>query len=645
MGIWRAFSLTILLVSTAVFAAAQVSWKPVTPAELQQKSPTVEPDADAEAIFWEVELDDEKKKKLFYSHYVRVKIFTERGREKFAKFDIPFSKGKTVEDVAARVIKPDGTIINVQPSDIFDRDIIRAGKILIRAKSFAIPGIEPGVIVEYRYRETVKGDSINNEKLWFQRDIPIQRMTYYVRPYKGQDFNVAWKNMAHGRFVDAGNGFYSATETNIPAMREEPYGPPDDLVRRWGLLTYSNSRFDWDELAIGYSVFFRDSIREDKQILEKAWQLTAGLPTDEEKLRKLFEFAQTGIRNVTYDPGMTDEQRSKIENKRAIDTLKRGMGHSIDIDILFAAMAKALGFEVQVMLSGDRSESSVDPRTVYDPRYVHWSGIAVFHGKTASLCNPGSPYMPFGLLDWYEEGVSTLTTGSYNNRWQRTEITRPEINLSKRLAKLKLHADGTLEGVIRVEHNGHQATSRRRDLYLRSPEEREKILLESWKQSLGSAEITAFRFIDFNDSSRPYTYMFNVKVPNYAQKTGKRLFLQPNFFKYGTSPVFSSQTRKYPIYFDFAWSEEDSIDIELPEGYEIDSLGEPNEIKEGSDLGRLTNYYTFDKENNLLKADRRFYFGTKGRLTFPVTAYEPLKNLFDLFHKADTHVISLRQKQ
>jgi hypothetical protein len=297
------------------------------------------------------------------------------------------------------------------------------------------------------------------------------------------------------------------------------------------------------------------------------------------------------------------------------------------------------------MFSGDRSESSVDPKTVSDPRYVHWSGVAIFYGNSVSLCNPGSPYMPFGLLDWYEEGVSTLVTPYTESRWKRTEFTWPETNVSRRLAKLKLGADGTLEGVVRVEHNGHQATSRRRDLYMRSPEEREKILLESWKQSLGSAEITAFRFIDFNDSSRPYTYMFNVKVPNYAQKTGKRLFLQPNFFKYGTSPVFSSQTRKYPIYFDFAWSEEDSIDIELPEGYEIDSLGEPNEIKEGSDLGRLTNYYTFDKENNLLKADRRFYFGTKGRLTFPVTAYQPLKNLFDLFHKADTNSVSLRQKQ
>src|SRR5687768_4295156 len=98
-----------------------IGWKPVTPAELAMKTPSVEPNADAEAIFWDVWLDDKKSNKLSYDHYVRVKIFTERGREKFSKFDIPFFKGRKVENVAARVIKPDGTIIELQPSDIFER--------------------------------------------------------------------------------------------------------------------------------------------------------------------------------------------------------------------------------------------------------------------------------------------------------------------------------------------------------------------------------------------------------------------------------------------------------------------------------------------------------------------------------------------
>ena len=119
------FALSILFVfaffTVTVFAQNNEGWRPIIQAELDMKTPQVETDADAEAIFWEVSLDDKKRKKLFYNHYVRVKIFTERGREKFSKVDIPFTKGKTVEEVAARVIKPDGTIIELKAAEVFER--------------------------------------------------------------------------------------------------------------------------------------------------------------------------------------------------------------------------------------------------------------------------------------------------------------------------------------------------------------------------------------------------------------------------------------------------------------------------------------------------------------------------------------------
>ena len=172
--------LAFVVVCSAVSLSARavedpVVWRPVTAEEMQMKTPKVEADADAEAIFWEVRLDDKKLSKLSYSHYVRVKIFTERGRERFSKMDIPFTKGRKVENVAARVIKPDGSIIELKAADIFEREIAKAGKARVMAKSFAVPGIEPGVIVEYQYSEVIKGDSASGERIVFQRDIPLQK--------------------------------------------------------------------------------------------------------------------------------------------------------------------------------------------------------------------------------------------------------------------------------------------------------------------------------------------------------------------------------------------------------------------------------------------------------------------------------------
>ncbi len=136
----------------AAFAGNNETWKPVSPEELAMKESTIEKDADAEAIFWEVRVDDSSSDELALNHYIRVKIFNERGREKFSKIDIPYVKGMKIKNVMARVIKADGSIVEITKEDVLERDIIKADGLKVKAKSFAVPNIEPGVMVEYQYR-------------------------------------------------------------------------------------------------------------------------------------------------------------------------------------------------------------------------------------------------------------------------------------------------------------------------------------------------------------------------------------------------------------------------------------------------------------------------------------------------------------
>src|ERR1044072_4495721 len=168
-----------LALSAATSASSGEEWRPISPEELAMKTPKVEPDADAEAIFWEVRIDDSSDDNLSMQHYVRLKIFTDRGREKYSKLDIPFSTGTKIKDIAARVIKPDGSIVEVGEKDIFEREIIRANGVKVKAKSFAVPNLEPGVIIEYRYREGISDAGAAGMHLKFQRDIPLQTLSYY----------------------------------------------------------------------------------------------------------------------------------------------------------------------------------------------------------------------------------------------------------------------------------------------------------------------------------------------------------------------------------------------------------------------------------------------------------------------------------
>jgi len=66
---------TVACLMFAAVTAVAEDWRPIDPAHLAQKEPIVEKDADAEAIFWEVRINDSAQD-LVFSHYIRIKVFT-----------------------------------------------------------------------------------------------------------------------------------------------------------------------------------------------------------------------------------------------------------------------------------------------------------------------------------------------------------------------------------------------------------------------------------------------------------------------------------------------------------------------------------------------------------------------------------------
>lgn len=626
-------------------------WTPVTPGDLAIKESSIEKDADAEAIFWEVRLDDSSDSELAYKHYIRVKIFNERGRERFSKVDIPFLRGKRVKNVAARIIKADGSIVELKKDDIFEREIVKAGGIKVKAKSFAVPNLEPGVILEYRYSEYFEGDSAGGQRLIFQRDIPIRRISYYVKPYPELALSAEYFNMEEVQFKKDKGGYFVATLENVPSFQEEPRMPPEDQVRSWILLYYSrvntnssllNALVRWAVFSGRISPSFNSAVKPGKEIKAAAQELTAGLTSNDDKLRKLYEFVQREIKNVSFDTAITDAERKKAKNKNANDVLKRKIGDASDVDILFASLAQAAGFDAHLFLSGDRNEYFFNPERNAHESFVHPMGIAIKIDGRWRFFNPGAPYLPYGALVWNEEDTHGITAGNQFSL-ARTPISGPEKSGAKRNGKFDLLEDGTLKGTVRVELTGHQAISRRRAGYSDSETKRIDDFKTDFTDRMSTAEISDIKIENFEDNSKPLVYTFNISVPNYAQRTGKRIFLQPGFFEYGEKPVFSSATRKFDVHFPYPWSEADEIDINLPAGFSLDNAEAPRGISDPAKIGSLNITIGVSKDQKLLRYDRKFHFGGGGNILFPADSYKNLKGLFDAFHTSDTHTITLKQ--
>jgi hypothetical protein len=643
-----------LILPATVFAGDD--WEPLNPADLSSQTAVVDKDADAEAVFWKVRVADEIEggdPRTVLNHYVRVKIFTDRGREAYSKIDIAYVTRTDIKDIAARTIKPDGSIIELKKTDVFDKTIVKANGIKLKAKSFAMPGVETGAIVEYRWRE-VRNNSITfYDRFELQRDIPVRLVEYHLKPAHFDTFTNIGMNARtyHGTttpFVKGKDGFYVTTMTNVPAFHEEPRMPPENEVRAWMLVYYTiEENLPAEKLwpKVGKEVYeaYKPVLKPSDEVRKAAAEAIGDAATPQEKLSRLFKYSRDRIKNIDDDAvGISKDDRAKIkENKTPSDTLKRGTGTSEDIDILFAAMANAAGFDARLTRTSDRG--SIFFNNASTDRYLlNGYNVAVMLDGQWRFFDPASKYVPFGMLRWQEEGEKTLVPDPNQAVWVMTPISEPQKSMMKRTAKVKLSEDGTLEGDVQIQYTGQFAKEKKEDYDASSEAKREESFTDEVKAQLSGAELTNVRIENVTDPEKPLAVAYHIRVPGYGQRTGKRLFLQPAFFQRGVKPVFSASARKYAIYFHYPWLEEDQVDFELPVGFTLDNADAPAPFS-GGPVGEYKAALSITKDGRLLAFKRRFFFGGGGNILFPVEAYPQLKNFFDALNTQDSHTITLKQ--
>jgi hypothetical protein len=426
--------------------------------------------------------------------------------------------------------------------------------------------------------------------------------------------------------------------------------PPEDQVRSWMLVYYSKDRKVapaefWQQYGKEVYEQFKGEMKPNDEVRKTAAEIVGDASTPDQKLDRLYEFCRTKMKNVNDDAnGMTPDDRAKLkENKSPADTLKRGMGTGKDLNMLFGAFASALGFDARVANLADRSDIFFDVN-IPDDYFLQFYIVAVKVGEGWHFYDASKPYVSPGMLQWQYEGQEALISDSKKPTFVMTPLTEPEKSLQRRTAKLVLSEDGTIEGDVRIEYTGHAGAERKEYDDDDSPTQREETLRNGIKRRMSTAELSNIKIENVTDRVKPFVYSFHVRVPGYGQRTGKRLFLQPEFFERGIEPLFPTSERKHAVYFHYGWSEDDTVEISLPAGFALDNADAP----EGFTASRVSKYdvhigLTDDKKTLIYQ--RKFFFGANGNLVFPQTSYPQLKMIFDVVHERDNHTITLKQGQ
>lgn len=640
----------LALVCVPALRAAE-EWKPVDPADLALRKARVDPDADAEAIFWEVWVTDQPiSGKIEFDHYLRLKIFTEHGRDTHSTIDLPFAGKSSITDIAGRTIKPDGSIVELTSGAVYERMLVRAGGYKIRAKSFAMPAVEPGAIIEYRWRERLQSRHANYFPLPFQREIPIELVRYHIKPVgvdlTRADLRVLTFNCPRASPVEEPKGFHAFEMTNVPAFIAEPHMPPESQVRIWMLaywesIDYLHTSQFWTAYSQRSYQAYKPFLKVDGEVRSTAASIVSGASTPEDKLRRLFDYCRTNIKNLRGESVTAEERAEAAKNKHPADTIRHRAGTGFDIDMAFAALATAAGFDARPAWLADRSDAFFNPKFTV-PYFLRAYDIAVNVEGKWRFYDPASTYVAFGMLRWQEEGETALVADPREPVFVETPLSPPDMSLRKRAGRFALTADGALEGDVRLEFTGHEAVSRKRSLEGETPAQQVELVREFVQDRLSTAEVTGMQVANAKDLEKPLVYQYHVKIPGYAERTGKRLFLRPAFFQFNVPARFPSATRKYPVYFEYPWSENDEVAIQLPPGFELDHAEQPQSITFGTP-GRYDVNVAISKDRRLVYT-RKFSFGAGGQILYQPEVYPRLKRVFDAIHEADDHIVTLKQE-
>lgn len=655
------------LFSAPLYAQQPPSWPAIPSDELALSTYPPSPGAHAVVLYRAEHSDDEKHTGTYLR---RIKVLSEQGK-KYSNIEIPFVKGGAeIRDLRARTVRPDGTTAEYN-GPFFEKTLVKVRNVKILAKTFTLPDVQIGSIIEYTY--TTKNDFLNRRWV-LQEELPTRRASFSRKAGTG-GFGIF--RLTDRTFVFGGSlrwvaynlpqnvaiqkdpkGNLSLDLTDIPPFQTEPFMPPKEEVTMHVDFFYGprlpQDAF-WRSYGKSFASEYEDFIAQRKDLDRAIAEIVGSGDSPQVRLVRLYARVQQ-IRNLSYERTKTEKEvkrEGRKENKTAVDVLRNGYGSDLEINLLFLALARASGFDASLVLVGERDKTFFRPE-VPDARQLNGHAVLVRPDSRNLFLDPGTPFCPFGLLPWEKtENSGVLVPQAGFEKTEKPQASKvPEkkplvdIPLSpsasavvQRRAHLHLLENGALAGDLEVSFTGQEALNRRLKAYDEDDIQRRKLLEDEIKGWLpADARVEIREVSNWESSEDPLSVKCGVTIPSLAVPMGRRTLLPLAVFHSGRGNPFQQTQRTHPVYFSFPFQEKDEIFIELSKTARIESL--PEKHDETTPFSRFWTKVESNHGNIFFER----HFALEG-IFFQPAQITSVRNLYARVRAADAERIVLQSEE
>jgi hypothetical protein len=607
----RLFGLILVLgaLEGAAFAGPQ-KWPPITEAEKAVTQCPGQPGAPAVYLYRE---QTSNHNDWTFSAFARLKILTPAGKD-YGTIEIPFSNVWRVEGIWARVLQPDGRIAPFS-GEIYEKTVLQVGRLKTLVKTFALPDLDVGSIIEYGYslkldlNRAASARSLSLERwepeeggvptggsllsylveIWdFNAPLYTFKAKYTYIPFRGGQvsFNnvsllLAW--VFFGLSSDPPvmeNGRVVLEVTNIPAQAKEEWAAPEEDGRIGAAFFLCSNKIlntedYWQLESARWQGAVEKFLKGNEGIAEESRTVTTGAATPLERLAALYARAQS-IKNLSYDRDMTPERRKELQmkdNRNVGEVLKRNSGLRSDITRTFVALVRAAGFTAHVARAATR-----------DDKFFHENILALYGQFDSEMaivsiagremfCDPATPGCPLGLVRWNSTDTTYIRSSGPPGAFATIVLDPPERSETRRTFDLRLGRDGGLSGSGVMVCTGQEALAIRLE-YLGTDEAAARKSLSEKLTALLPAGGTAsvHRTENLAGSEEELRIEFDVTMPAAATVAGDRLLLPVVPYRTVGRDAFRQTGRTGSVYFPYLLRESDDITIIVPDGIKVEAM-------------------------------------------------------------------------
>jgi hypothetical protein len=667
------FILFLTLLLSASIAAQDFKFGKVSKEELQEKQHPSESDAGAAVLYREyvTNFDYSGAEGFFIKTEVfeRIKIYNREGFD-YANKEIKIHKnGRHKESITG--LK--GTTYNLDASGKVTKDKLKSNAIFeedrsdyLTVQKFTFPNIKEGSVIEYKY--TLTSPFIQNIEAYpFQEKIPVKNVevTFMVpeylvyKPHKRGwiNFNIDAKNRQRtivysytkiGAMTSGGGGadkdvrdevkltenIYKVSLTNVPGFKIEPFtgnyknylsGLKFELSHtKFPNEPYKNFSTTWEAVTqrIYESSYFGVELNKTGFLKEDINQLTASISDTNQKVVQIFEYLKNRMNWNSYIGKYTQNGVRKAYKDKT--------GNVADINLLLTAMLREAGIDANPILVSTKSNGIPLYPTIEGFNYVItgvemqnqvWLLDATDKMNEINVLDPQ-------LINW--KGRIVRKDGS--SSW--VSLTPPAAT-DTYLVNATIENGNTIKGKVQSRFTENLAKEIRKNHFNIKNEESVKKI----KQGKGDTDISNLTIDNITTLYKPVNVVYDFVNKDALEIVNDKLLVYPILFLVDKENKFIAEDRKYPVDFKYPFKNRYMINIEIPEGYTIESKPENTSFTFGDQEGIFR--YTLKNIANKLQLSAEISINTP---SVTPDKYATLKGFYQLlFEKLNEPVVLIKQ--